>query len=139
VSTTGKNYGAITTAAGSGLGANGAILALPPATAASLATSGNLTILDKFTVDVSKNTAATKTAGFLLKLAASTPVTVDLTNLGALAISAGDTSFATWLEVNFNNLGTQDVKVTPGASNPANTPLSGTTPGFTVYASSFER
>lgn len=92
------------------------------------------TILDKTVSDLSSAGFA-KNGAFLLALAASTPVTVDLTNISAAAsANAGDTSFATAFALIFNNVGLHDVVITPGASDGFLGPLGGTAPSFTVPA-----
>jgi hypothetical protein len=75
----------------------------------------------------------------LMTLVGTTPVNIDLTDLtlaaSASIISAGDTSFTNVSALIFNNIGTADLIVTLGSSNPSRFPaLSGTTPGFTVAA-----
>ena len=137
--TTQKNFVALNSSAltGSGYAGNGVLLALPPSSAKAMAAgyAKLATIVDRVVVDLSLAGYA-KNGGALLTLASSTPQTIDLTNLAALAVTAGDTTFATWKEIIFNNTSNYDVIVSPGSSNPLRTPLAGTSPTFTVYANS---
>ena len=131
MSTTLKNFVSLLPAAGSNL--TSVLLAIPAAKALSLSAAALGTILDKLTVDLSSDGYA-KHGGALLTLVASTPQTIDLTNLGALAAYAGDVLFATANTIIFHNTGAFDVVVSPGAANPFNGPLAGTAPLFTVPA-----
>jgi hypothetical protein len=91
-------------------------------------------LIDNFTVNLA-TAGYPKNGAFVLALAVSTPVTVDLTATGTgTSASAGDSTFATVKELIFANYGTQDVIVSPGASNPFAGPLAGTAPTFTVPA-----
>ena len=134
MSTTGKALLTLTAAAGAGSGAYGVALATPPGNAGTF-TGGAAPLavrLDRIVRDLSATAAYTKTGLIVLSLSPSTPVTIDLTALSG--VLAGDTSFATWFELLFTNLGTQDVTITPGVSNPASLLLTGTTPGHTLRA-----
>lgn len=68
----------------------------------------------------------------LIVLSGTTAVTIDLTNLAAftgVTSQAGDTSLSNIGAVVFNNLGTVDLTIAPGGSNPARFPtFTGTTP-----------
>jgi hypothetical protein len=75
----------------------------------------------------------------LMTLSGTTPESLDLTDLTANtpASYAGDTTFATANVIIFNNVGTHDLVISPGASNPASLPkMTGTSPTFTVAAGS---
>lgn len=132
MSTTGKNFVKFTATV-----ANATVPiveALGPNQAASQAAASSGTLLDKFTADLS-SAGYVKNGAFFLGLAASTPITIDLTAAAAAAsAAAGDTTFATINELIFNNPSTADVVVTPGGSNPFNGALGGTAPSFTVPA-----
>ena len=80
-------------------------------------------------------------------LSGTTAVTIDLTNLAAftgVTSQAGDTSLSNIGAVVFNNLGTVDLTIAPGGSNPAQVPhiyrhyadsrLSGGRPGLRLCA-----
>lgn len=80
-----------------------------------------------------------KNGSVLLVLSGTTPQTVNLQNTttNSPASSAGDTAFATGNVVIFNNVGTVDLVVSPGASNPSPIPkMGGTSPTITVGAGS---
>ena len=135
--TTQVNFVALTAAAGSSAGANGTCLAVKKSVANALSSSGYGVIVDT-PFDLS-------TAGFakngcvLLSLAASASITVDLTNLSAAGPAAGDLTFANWFALILTQIPqttAQDVAVTPGASNPARIPISGTTPSYDLYGNS---
>jgi hypothetical protein len=134
MSTTGKNFLALTTAAG--VAANAVVVAIPPSQASQFLGGGSpLAIpLDKFSADLSGTTGYTKNGAVILNLVTSTPVTIDLTSLASVTPNAGDTSFATWNEMVLRNLGSHDVTISPGGSNPARLPFAGTTPTFTLAA-----
>lgn len=140
MATAGCNFAALTSAAltGSTYAAAGVLVAVAPGLATSLKSQGLATILDRLSVDLSK-AGYDKNGAFLLNLSSSTPATVDLTAVGSPAVTAGDTAFAGWKEMILVNLGAQDVLVSPGSSNPARTPLAGTSPTFTVPAGSAVR
>lgn len=133
--TTGKNFVKLTSTLlpGSNFNANGVVGVATPQYAQSLSTAGLASILDKFSADLSSAGWA-KNGCVILNLSPSTPKTIDFTNLAAETVVAGDLAFATWGEIIFANLGTQDVDVGPAASNPLRTPLKGTTPALTVSA-----
>lgn len=134
MATTLKNFVSLTAAAGSGYGANGVALAVDAGTASSQSAAGLATLLDRWTSDLSK-AGYSKNGCVVLTLSGTTPVTIDLTSLNSQTVYAGDTSFATWKEVIFTNLGATDLTVSPGASNPLRTPLGGTSPTLLSYAS----
>jgi len=87
---------------------------------------------DKVSQDLSTMGLA-KNGGNRLSLSGTTPVNIDLTDLTAnAASSAGDTSFASFVNLTLYNDGAAAVTVAPGASNPASIGLSGTSPTLTV-------
>lgn len=109
-----------------------AILPYAPSAAASAAILNAGVVLDKIAVDLSA-AGYTRNGAFFLSLAPSTPLTVDLTATGNVApATAGDGYFTRANELIFNNTGSADVVVSPGASSGFNGPLSGTAPLFTV-------
>ena len=134
VPTKGKNFVSLTSAvlAATGLPAASA-LAVNPAQVSLYTANGIGLILDQFTADLSL--AGWARNGFVvLSLAASTPITLDLTNLNAQAVWAGDYTFTAINEVEFVPLTlTGTVVVSPGATNPWSGQLGGTAPNFTVY------
>ena len=88
--------------------------------------------IDLATAGYAKNGAA------LLTLSGSTAITIDLTALAAATgvTIAGDTAFAIVYQLVLTNLGTHDVTIAPGASNPAPSLLAGTSPTLTIPAGS---
>lgn len=71
----------------------------------------------------------------LMKLSSSTPENLDLTDLTANSPQsyAGDTTFSNVNCIIVNNIGTQDLTLSPGSSNPARLPaFGGTTPTLTI-------
>lgn len=132
MSTTSSNFAKLAAVVGGT--ATGVVIAATPQQVSILNSASGVVVLDVFAADLSKSGYA-KNGAFVLALAASTPVTVDLTATGtASTAAAGDTSFAHAFELIFNNYGAADVLVGPGASNPFNGPLLGTAPTFTVPA-----
>jgi hypothetical protein len=91
-------------------------------------------------VDAQKDLASSgyaKNGAIYLSLAASTPVTVDMTaTSGTATSSGGDTAFATAFDLQLTNLGAQDVIVGNAASHPFLGPLGGTTPTIVIPAGS---
>lgn len=80
-----------------------------------------------------------KNGCILLSLSGTTAQSIDFTDLtvNTPAGTAGDTTFATVSCLVYRNLGTTDLTLAPGASNPANAPkFSGTTPTITIPAGS---
>jgi hypothetical protein len=137
MSTTGVNFIVLNASAGSSAGANGTVLAVKKSLANSLSSSGYGVIVDT-PFDLS-------TAGFakngcvVLSLAPSGSATVDLTNLSGAGPAAGDLTFANWNALILTQIPqttAQDVAVTPGGSNPARIPISGTTPSYDLYGNS---
>jgi hypothetical protein len=131
--TVGKNFVAFTANAlvGTANASTGLMLALSPQSAQQNSAAGLATVLDRIFLDVSADPYP-KHGGVLLTLATSTPVTVDLTNVGAQSVTAGDGTFSLVYTVVLNNLGAEPVVVSPGASNAFAGPLAGTAPTFTV-------
>ncbi len=117
MSTTGVGF--VVTSGGSpinsGNAAKGVVLALTrPQISALGATAANR--IDAL-VDLSRQTYAKNGAAYL-SLAASTPLTPDLTAIASVATSqAGDASFALIYDIQWVNLGTQDVTVGNAAAN----------------------
>lgn len=136
MATTGKNFVSLSSTGlpGSGLTANGVLMAVSAAQANSISASGLGTILDRITIDLAK-AGYSKNGAVILQLTASTPVTVDLTSLGSVGVAVGDLSFAKWYQLIPVNLGAAGVAIGPGASNPATLPLGGSSPTFTVLPS----
>lgn len=113
-----NGVGFIVTAGGSPVNSSnashGVVLALNRAQMGSFGPSG--TRIDAL-VDLSRPNYS-KNAGFYLSLAASTPLTPDLTAIASVATSqAGDNSFSIVYDMQFVNLGNQDVIVGNAASN----------------------
>jgi hypothetical protein len=106
---------------------------LSPYVCSLLANSGTATRLDS-QVDLS-GAGYAKNGAFVLSLAISTPLTVDLTAIASVATaSAGDNSFATIYDVQLTNLGPTDVVVGAAGSTPALLEMGGTTPTITIPA-----
>lgn len=139
MATTLKNFVTLSSGplTGSGYAAAGVLVALSPSDAAYLAARNLAAIVDKYTVDFA-TAGYSKNGAFVLNLAASTPVTADFTSLSSLAVTAGDTTFASWKEINFKVI-SGSVTVSPGASNALTTPLGGSSPTQTMPASSQQR
>ena len=78
-----------------------------------------------------------KTAGIVLTLTGTTPITIDLTALAAATgvVVAGATSFSNWNHILWTNIGTTALAIAPGASNPIRNQLGGTSPTLTPQAS----
>ena len=89
-------------------------------------------------IDVLQNLDAlsyAKNGAFFLPLAASTPISVDLTSIITNApAQAGDGSFATVFDLQFNNLGPNPVTIGNASSNPFLFGLGGTNPTLTIPA-----
>lgn len=80
-----------------------------------------------------------KNGSVLLTLSGSTAQTVDfqLTTTNTPASTSGDTAFATIYSLTLANLGTTDLVISPGSSDPSPMPhMGGTTPTFTLRAGS---
>lgn len=135
MATTSSNFVALSSAAlvGSSYATNGVALALAPAQARSYATAGLGSIVDSWSSNFATAGYA-KNGCVILNLSVSTPITIDLTALTSETVRAGDTTFATWKEISFVNLGANPIAVSPGASNPLTTPLGGTSPTQSIVA-----
>ena len=133
------NFIATAAAAGGASGAYGAAFAIAKARANAWVSAGLAVFLDQPALDLS-TAGFTKNGCTVLSLAASGgTATIDLTSLAAVGAAAGDTSFANWFALILTSIPmtiAQDVTVTPGATNPAHLPFSGTTPSFTLYGNS---
>ena len=123
------------------------------------ATASNSTVVDRVVFDASLTVIPTpnipepvpvaygsyignyaKNGAVLLVLSGTTAQTIDLTNTttNTPASSAGDTAFSTIGCIVANNVGTHDLVLSPGGSNPAPLPVfGGTTPTITIPAGSF--
>lgn len=115
----------------------GAVLAMNPSNATQVANGGSGIVLDRPTIDLSKQGYA-KNGAVAFALTGTTPQAVslqDLTGSGTLN-TAGDTAFATWNQLVLVNTGAADVTVAPAGSNGARLLLAGTGPTLTVPANS---
>jgi hypothetical protein len=129
-----SSQGALVTSANA---AFAAVLALGASVANALIGSNSGSRIDS-QVDLSTAGYA-KNGAFFLNLAASTPISVDLTDIDATSTSsAGDDTFAKAFDIQLINPGTQDVIVGAAASHAFLGPLGGTTPTITVAAGSVE-
>jgi hypothetical protein len=136
MSTTKANFVSQTSAVleGTTVGAAGAVVALSPEAAATDSRGSGGTILDKFLMDLSTAGFA-KNGACTFALSGTTPVTLTLVDLtSATASNAGDTSFATWNQLNFYNTGAADLTIAQGSSSGARLGFAGTTPTVTVPA-----
>lgn len=102
-------------------------------TAVPIPVGTQLSALGKAVGGYAKNGAA------LITLTSTTAVSFDFTDLtiGATQPAAGDTTFATVNALILNNIGTHDLTIAPGGSNPAAFPkFGGTSPTLTIPAGS---
>lgn len=142
---TGVNFVLIPTATvleGSATVAGPSILALASDQANEVVAGGGGTMIDK---DSTSGVGGLAGAGFAknnaisLTLTGTTAITFSLIALAAatgLVIGPGDTVFAAWSRLRFKNIGTTDLKISPGASNGNALGLGGTSPTITVPAGS---
>ncbi len=87
------------------------------------------------TVDIAAAGYA-KTAGVVVNLTGSTPITINLSSLAAATgvQVAGASSFAKWNGIIFQNVGSTALVVSPSSSDALSTPLGGTSPTYTLNA-----
>ncbi len=137
MATTGSNFVSLlaATLVNTTVQAVSTLVAYMAADAARVAQNGGGKVVDKVTIDFS-NDGFAKHGGANYQLTGTTAQTIDLTDLTANTptSSAGDTTFAKWNTLVFNNLDAADVTIAPGGSNPARLLLSGTGPTLTIPA-----
>lgn len=116
--------------------AAGTIASYLPVDATSIVNSGAATTLDTIGAGMS-NDGFAKHGFSTTTLSGTTPVNLSLIDLTSNSTaSCGDTVFATWNTLELINTGAADLTVAPGASNPANLGMGGTTPTLTIPANS---
>lgn len=159
MATTGSNFVEVTSTVLEGATVTTApsALALMPGAAETVAQGSGGTVVDKVLVDLALTALPTAGSGvhirpggkalgnyakngmLLLSTSTTTAVDVDLTDLtlNTPAGYAGDTAFATVNVLVFRVIGTSDMTVKPGGSNPSNAPkFTGTTPTLALPGSS---
>lgn len=150
MATTGSNFvgllGTATRFIGSATVAGPKVLALDSNSTDVVEAGGDAVPLDRVTFDASLTAlpalgnhvgACAKNGCALVTLTGTTAVSFDLTDItvGGTQPAAGDTTFASVKAIIFNNVGTHDLTIAPGGSNPAGFPkFTGTSPTLSVQA-----